>query len=532
MNSANNPKRGRPVFLVTPLSLFTDTDAIIPYDDEICYDDKGTGSIGRIKYKDTGVWEFVSESKAITDLLDQLKNTGVIDNASSGLISKELTYFLFDNTNPASKTVHFNKNLVYPHTYKYYAIRDGIGYITGIVDGNGAVITNIVSMGGYLLNSGGVPVPMGSTPSSNQIVMKPNPGFILPNKTINDGDKYIVEFYDESKRLIDRDVFHAEYMLYYAGGDIGDGISELLVTPSSTTPIGDAKLFRGASINDITFMVMAKYSGGQVVDVTNTLESKLTIRVGSSNAGIDTINTSTITGDNPFSLTFTYNPDGNNPIPKTIKLHVVDDLTMPEPISITPIYFTPNTNSSTTISKKYWTTDGNGNSYEVTSAKISDNTPLTIVNNQTLPVTSNFKLGVMGTIDKIVNFVFTGKTSTHKHVIAMGGASNIYGEISTVSGKFKIDGISDFANFAKVSINGIEKVPTHFDVYTLPYGTISSKLIANGLSIGSAGSGFDLNTAIATVEMASKNIPLLVQFYKPGDNGSKFVTKLYVCHLK
>jgi len=527
MNSVNPAKRGRPVFIVTPLSLFTAVDAIIPYDNEIVYDDEGTGSIGRIVYKDTGVWEFVSESKAVTDLLGQLENTGVIDNASAGLISKELTYFLFDNVN---KTVSFNKNLVYPHTYKYYAIRDGIGYVTGVVDA-GVVTTNIVSMGGYLLNSGGTPIPMGATPSSNQIVMKPNPGFILPNKTLNDGDRYIVEFYDESKRLIDRDVFHAEYMLYYAGGDIGDGIDELLVTPSSTTANGDAKLFKGASINDITFMVMAKYNGGQVVDVTNTLGSKLTIKVNGTNAGIDTINTTSITGDNPFLLTFTYNPAGTNFVSKTVKLHVIDDLTVPNPV-ITPIYFTPNTNSATTISKKYWATDDNGNSYEVTSCKVADASTLTIVNNLATPIISDFKLGVMGTIDKHLTYTFTGKTSTNKHVIAMGGLTNIYGEISATNGVYKIDGVSDFATFAKVSINGIEKIPTHFDVYTLPYGNLGSKLIANGVAIGAAGAGFDLNTAIATVEMASKNIPLLVQFYKPGDNGSKFVTKLYVCHLK
>jgi len=324
------PKRGRAAIIMTPLSAFrvgvVDGLPIIPYDGEFCYDDVGDGSIGYIKYFEN-TWRFVSQAQNDSKYLQYLRDTGLFENALAGVVSKELTYFMF---NPDKRTVIFNNKLVFPDTYCYYAIRKGTRYITRKVLPDNLGEMHMVHMRRILANA-----------DRDCYVRKPNCGILAEDAVILDGETYIVEFFDNEKRLIGRDVYHAEFAMAFTGAFNSAGISALRVTterPYMEYPLArqwtTAVLYRDESIDQLNWMVNLVFDDGSTRDVTN--ESGLDVHIPAE------FTTSNLTGDSPYRVVFTYTSDElgeGESLTETLLVYVIEDVDVTNISTILPVYW-------------------------------------------------------------------------------------------------------------------------------------------------------------------------------------------------
>ena len=321
--------RGRPPLIATPLSAFTvginGNPPIVPFKNEMCYDDLGDGSDGRIVFSPDGTsWHFQSTTQDLNNYIKQLEYSGIFINAAAGMLSHDLTYFFF---NPLTKVVVLNTDLVYPIEYKYYAIRSGIDYITGRIDTivgsptNGKVITNLVDMK--------ITQPNGTTPGFS----KPESGMLLPTKVPVDGSTYVVEFFDETKTIVDRDTFYATAVKQISNDIPGNvGITDIVVAMSRVmSNVADSThLYVGEDANQIAFNIYLVYADGTTRNVTYEIATgRLSIN------GVSRIDTSVATTGAPQTFDVTYyalNSDGTvnttpagsaNDIHKTIKVFIL-----------------------------------------------------------------------------------------------------------------------------------------------------------------------------------------------------------------
>ena len=316
-------KRGRAALLVTPLSAFTTGSVngvpIVPYDGEQCYDDQGDMSIGFIKY--TGnEWRFISTSQQVSLFIDSLTNTGLFENALQGVVSKELTYFMF---NPISRSVIFNNKLVFPDTFAFYAIRKGASYITRRVLPNNLGETNLVAMRRVRANA-----------ETDVFVRKPETGMLDMNVIVVDGESYIVEFFDENQRLIARDTYFAEFAHAFTGSFNAAGIRELRIQtsrayydhPLAQHGMNCAFLYRNEDPAQLEILASLVFDDGLSRDVSGEMGGRLQVDWGG-------LNTQNLSGDAPFYVVFTYTSeelgmvDANTPasITSTLRIFVLED---------------------------------------------------------------------------------------------------------------------------------------------------------------------------------------------------------------
>lgn len=420
--------RGRAPFILTPLSSFTvgvnGEPPIVPYDYEFAFDDQGDKSLGHIKYNEDGTtWKFVSVSKDNNEFLQHLSNTGLFDNAVAGVVSKELTYFIY---NLETKSIVFNDKLVYPNNFKYYAIRKGTKYITG-TDFEGEIV-NICDMVAVETESG-----------SGVIVRKPSIGTLLPDANLTDGDSCIVEFFDLNKKLIARDVFYAEYSSTFIGPTSDEAIVGLKIITTRPYPAGGenhASLFKGESINQLGYSLLLEYNNGDVKDVTHETSN---IEVD----GLQDIDTSIITGDNPEEVFFTYNNPHPNGVDVHAKLyvHIISDIT--DVIDdVLPVYYIPAETISSTTRRYFGITD-QFTFYEITSKtnpdQLESEYQLPENAGQIDPVKREFNLGLHGQTLKYFEYYIRVKS----HPLSGGGSvlrveySKTGPEASVFSDKYK-----------------------------------------------------------------------------------------------
>lgn len=502
-------ERGRAPFILTPLSAFTTgfdgNDPIVPYDGELCYDDLGDKSEGHIEYsiengEDT--WKFVSTTQDVNNYLKSLKNTGLFDNAIAGVMSKELSYFLY---NLETRSIIFNDKIVYDDNFRYYSIRKGYEFVTG-KDFNGTIV-NVCDMTRSETESG-----------SGVYVRKPSIGTILPDITIVDGDSYIVEFFDANRKLIGRDVFYAEYTSVFTGDTSDAAISSLSVI--TTRPYVEAGndavfLYKGESIDQLAYSLVIVYNNGDSRDVTHEL-SKLTI------TGLNTIDTSVITENEPYTVTFEYNPgvEIGISVSKDINVYIINDVTA-EVADLVPVYYYT-TSLIDSIIRRYFAVMDNGTFYEITS-KLSDDQP---VNYNNLPTATGqrrtieveFNLGIFDqipeTFDYSIDTITELSTLRIRRFINAESTNDLYKRISVID-----ESLGLWGTFNISEVTRGENIPTHFRLKT-----IDGFLITNDIIVGSY-SLFSKNENTATI-VANKNTPILVEFFN-----NDVITKVIVAYF-
>lgn len=519
--------RGRPPFILTPLSAFTTgingEPPIVPYPNEFAYDDLGDKSLGYIEYNEDGTsWKFTSSAQDTAEFLATMKNSGLFDNAAAGVVSRELTYFLYNND---TKSILFNSKLVYPNEYKYYAIRKGYDYVTGR-DYNGTIV-NVVDM-----------IQTETYSGSGVIVSKPAIGTLLPDASVVDGDTYIVEFFDERKRLLARDVFYAEYMHTFTDDTSEGAITGIDIITTRPYPDGGpdaASLYKDEAIEQLGYSIILVYNNGDTKDVTHE-ESRITI------SGLNQVNTDNLTGENPFEVTFTYNPDPDTAIAvsKTIYVHVISDATIAID-QILPVYYVPGVELSGTV-RRYFALSEDYSFFEITSKLAADQEPteyaLPSSTGDFESITAAFDLGLFGqsreTFQYGIEFISENIPSTGGNVLRTRYSENpsslvdVYKRINIISTNNNINYTLNI-DIPEVDTirNGI--VPNYFRIKTIDGIYLTEHVnVANKSSFNTRNN--------VTNFVADKNKPVIIEFFEQtGDAGTEDysvkITKAFVAYF-
>jgi hypothetical protein len=331
--------RGRALIKGTPLSAFvTGVDGnlpINPVDGELAYDDSREDfplGIVVVPAGDPSAWEFISSGKETAEHLESLDYSGVFENAQAASLGRDLTFFIFDTQN---ESIILNPALRYPEQYRYFAIRSGSDYITGHVNSLGNVIANTADMEQ-------LPAEYGAG-----TVRKPQMAHILPGAEIVDGDVYIVEFFDATKHLIDRDSFYAETATIMQG-DLMDDVALSSIHIVSTRPVSGEEdacfLYEGESVDQLDFRVLIQFIDGTRRDVTHELSATGRLQV----TGLDAIDRNEITWETMNAATFNIKyfsitnagGVGTSSIDKDIKLYIKQDPAA-NIRKVMPIYWLP-----------------------------------------------------------------------------------------------------------------------------------------------------------------------------------------------
>lgn len=502
-------ERGRSPFILTKLSAFTtglDGNApIVPYDNELCYDDLGDKSVGQIEYSTENgelTWKFVSTTQDVNTYLQSLRNTGLFDNAIAGVMSKELTYFLY---NLETRSIIFNSKLVYDDNFRYYAVRKGYEFITGR-DFNGTIV-NVCDM-----------VRSETEVGSGVYIRKPSIGTILPNITMVDGDSYIVEFFDANKKLIGRDVFYAEYTTVFTGDTSDSAISSLnIITTRPYVEAGNDAVFlyKGENIDQLAYSLVLVYNNGDSRDVTHEI-NKITI------TGLNTIDTSILTDTTPYTVTFEYNPGAEVGISvsKDIKVYIINDITA-EVADLVPVYYYANTLLDSII-RRYFAVMSSGSFYEITS-KLADEQP---VNHNNLPsvtgqrrtIETEFNLGIFDQTPETYSYsidAITELSATRiRRFTTTESTNDLYKRINIID-----ESLSLWSNFNISEATRDGNIPTHFRLKTIDGFSITNDVVVGSFSL------FSKNNNTATI-IANKNTPVFVEFF----NGD-VITKVFVAYF-
>lgn len=502
--------RGRAPFIITPLSAFTvginGQPPIVPYNHEFVFDDLGDKSIGHIEYDSENgtTWKFVSTCQDVNSYMTSLRNTGLFDNAVAGVMSKELTYFLY---NLDTRSIIFNNKLVYDDNFRYYAIRKGHEFITG-VNYNGNIV-NVCDMVRSETQSG-----------SGVYVRKPSIGTILPGVTIVDGDSYIVEFFDSNKRLISRDVFYAEYSNVFTGDVSDSAISSLKIITTRPYPDGgpdSSFIFKGENVNHLAYSLIIEYNNGDSRDVTHET-NRITV------TGLNTIDTSSVT-TNPYTVSFEYDPGDANGITVSteLKVHVITDVTA-EVSELLPVYYY-STSLISSLVRRYFAVMNDGSFYEITS-KLADDQPTNHVNlpsatNQRSNIETEFNLGLFDQIPRIFTYsidAITELTATRiKYFNSISSNDDMYKRITSSGENLSLWNTFTAAQYIRDGI-----VPTHFRLRTIEGVAITGDVLVGNYT------SFARNTNTAAM-VADKTTPIIVEFINT--SSGRIVTKCAVAYF-
>lgn len=530
----NTTPKGRPVFIITKLSAFINgvngNAPITPYSDEFCYDDiantsigsTGDGALGRIVFDSNGItWKFVSLDGALDSQLKQLNYSGIFDNAAAGIVTRDLTYFFYSipaNPTPTNPGVLIlNPDLVYPSSYRYYAVRDGSNYITGKVDSNGNIITNFVDMDQ-------VPVNQGST---NILVSKPEPAPILPGMSLVDSSPYIIEFFDATKTLVFRDVFYASSSKLMVNENSSDvGIVSMSVSCTRIMPgvNNSTFLYRGENVQQLGFNIYLYYSDGTTRNITyelNNNSGKLTTTSTNGNVTVSgiIIDTSAITGNgNPQEITFTYAPDPinnttGNSLSTIVNVFILEDDTVNIAEFVPALWFDP-THPANLLARFYAVRD-DGTDAEITgclTAWTGSNNPSPGVGTY-IGWTATFNLGVSGQTPetKPIGPVIVSNVNNNNYV----NKATLYAlsYYASTTNKIVLPGFVgiDLQN-ANVSAVDNGALPTHINIrnldgnynYTAAPAPIANILAANG--------GVNVVQGQDATKQFNVMVPILIEF--------------------
>ncbi len=305
--------RGRLVIQFNPLDYYItgtpDEGApFIPFENEGVFDKDGNLYV-YLRNRETDVLEWVSITKELRDQIQRWIDGGVIENHTALVENGQIFRLFADNNN---RVVTGNTEIAFPTEYRFYAIREietdpitGFNYVAGFtrVDANGntEVVTYLQNMEERVSQIDGV---------SRFCVI--GPGNLLTN--LENGKRYMLEFYNSSLLLVENRVYQAIISTYMDGIITPDDvITGLDVRSNRDLPNRNGVyLFLNEDPNRaFVFRVFLLYgSTGFAVDITKELESggRLTIE------GLDELDTNVLTSESNLnqSITFIYNAQKTN----------------------------------------------------------------------------------------------------------------------------------------------------------------------------------------------------------------------------
>lgn len=243
-----------------------------------------------------------SKTKELDDIITNLKDLGIIQNAEAFRLDGKIYNFVFNNDKMVCR---LNTELDFFSEYQYYSIRkietnpitgDYI-YITGLKDTTGDVEQEISHMANI------------STIDGKSI---PSPARML--NTCENGKRYIVDFYDGSRYPVASKVFYAREVFaldYSMAPEMA--IKDLVVTTDRPYKDG-CFVYQNEDIDNLIIRCGVLYADGATRDITE--ERDTTRRLVYD--GIDNIDTSKLTpGDGTpqiINIFYYMSTDNSQPI--------------------------------------------------------------------------------------------------------------------------------------------------------------------------------------------------------------------------
>lgn len=267
---------------LNPLSKFKGPDAATPSENCMAYDDS-TGDIYTAHYVD-GEWKWTSRTAEIQKYLDNLEASGLFEASAAFVNNRKILRFFYDEN---ESIVRLNPDLRFDPTYAYYAIRGmsrsengSYEYITGNTSSNGNVTSHLVNMDlEESVTADGTQV---SVPATGALSGK-----------VEDGNAYIVEFYDSKMTIIDIEAYQAVSVMSRDSDITPDNaIVDMEVTFVGMNSDGEIEFTQGQSVDEAEYEVLLSYGSNLKKNVTSEEANggRLSIQ------GLDELDTSTITG--------------------------------------------------------------------------------------------------------------------------------------------------------------------------------------------------------------------------------------------
>lgn len=248
-----------------------------PYNNEAFVDEDGIFYVWAVDSNGNKVKR--SKTKELNDIITNLKDLGIIQNAEAFRLDGKIYNFMFNNNKMACR---LNTELDFYSEYKYYSIRkiernaitgDYI-YITGLIDSTGDIDQEISHMANIMDVNGK------AVPSTARMV-----------NTCEDGKRYIVDFYDSTRYPVASKVFYArevQALDYSMAPEMA--IKDLVITTDRPYKDG-CFIYQNEDIDNLIIRCGVLYADGATRDITE--ERDTTRRLVYK--GIDDIDTSKLT---------------------------------------------------------------------------------------------------------------------------------------------------------------------------------------------------------------------------------------------
>lgn len=323
-----DPENGRPP--ITPKHLEPVWD-----EDNECVVTAHSLSDGSFVFKDATI--------NILEKIEQLENTGIFSNARAFIQNRKIYRLFFDNVR---KTVRIDPELQFPSNCRYYAVRESnsnfsgtFKYVSGNVNENGIIQSKLIDME---LTTG--------TPS----VSIPKVGGLVYDMKAE--EPYIVEFYDDERRLVNSLPFDPIAVKVQDIDMTSDNaiVDMIISTNRAYNQEGAVFLYQGEPVSNLEYRVYLKYANGKLRDVTYEQREGGRLQI----TGLNSLSTESLTGagtPQKFTARYFMIRDNANLTPglteegavindvelsisKDINVHIVEDV-YDEVDSITPAAF-------------------------------------------------------------------------------------------------------------------------------------------------------------------------------------------------
>lgn len=558
----NSGNKGRLAMAMHPTSYFEGTDAVSPFEEELCYDETTKDIYFWLKSAD-GTMKRYSRTAEIQAYLDTLKNSGIFTSAAAFVNNRKIYRFYFDKYN---EVVRLDPEIRVDSLYKYYAIRktttDSNGayvYLTGVSESS--------STGSTTVKSSLVDIEeVDSDSGDGSKVGKPCVGGLV--EIPSNGDTYVVEFYDANRALVHQESYQA-IAVRVADLDLAPDTSVTDMYIRSSQPYGSdgttIQIYQGQKATDVEIETFLQYADGRTREITN----ERTIGGRLSYVGLDSIATDTITPDGTddsalqtfqvtytlvrtnasFSSSSTYTTSSGtviNPtsltITKTIKVRIVAD-TSNALVKIIPTgYVDCSDASNKKIVMKYFGLYSNGALYDITSTVTYSATtvfaPTQLGVTQSLTVNAPYGVNQQLSLSFSVNGATPDASNTTYSPVTINGQDVKYisndstdTAASVYSGKFT--GFKVFKNGTVESVSYADLIASddaniikgHTPKYVWIRDIINSSYMYTDIIDGSNNSIYYKSTASCHV---NKNRPVLVEFLQVVTDSAGNATSVFV----
>lgn len=267
IDGSTENKKKRAIFAIGNSKNYYDErenpDGFVPASNELCVDENGVIYVWA--EDESGKKVKLSAMKQLIDTFTNMKQLGIIQNAEAFRLNGKIYNFIFNND---KMTLTLNPELDLFEDYRYYSIRkinrDPITneyvYITGIQHSE---TSQIIETKGKIYHNGERYVPA--------------PARMIA--TCEEGEKYLVEFFDSDRNLIGTQIYYAKSGKVFDFALSPDkAIEDLVVlTDRPGTEADTCFLYQNEDPTNLVIRVGLKYVDGTTRDITE--EGKTTGRL-------------------------------------------------------------------------------------------------------------------------------------------------------------------------------------------------------------------------------------------------------------